>query len=453
VAIALPQCGMFVGTGVYPMSKDYLLSALYGHQSWAPQSFHPLEMIEKIVRDNQGNLAQFWGYARGYAPTTLAEWIYALDEIGVHVPEPDWEQGTDIDAGQSRELREHAGRKGAGILRFMKAAAARGIYTALIYTDSAEEWVRRFAEVGQFYLGYDFGERFSFGFDSPALRGRDPQSVTLRDLADDLMARVRQHVDERHAGGWGNVMATSSNFHIDYEIAAGADIPVVEDFAFCHLNLASALSRGLYRQYGLPLWGSHLAHEHYSWLPYSNPRKFDLLKAALYQKYMAGSKMVINESGTWFVEVSLCEDSPKFELPRVPLKPSEVSRGGGVPPKFIPYIAEARRHYGEIDHTSPHCRRYRQVLSDFYDFVKAHGTPEGQPETTVAIAKGHLDLCCHRYMPNYAIAGSYKLADHDARWFEGPPERGWEIVRRVFYPLLPVLGAHPNHAVRHDRCG
>lgn len=55
---ALPDCGMWVGSGIYGMSKDYLLCTLVGHQSWMPQRFHPLEMLQKIIDDNQGNLAQ-----------------------------------------------------------------------------------------------------------------------------------------------------------------------------------------------------------------------------------------------------------------------------------------------------------------------------------------------------------------------------------------------------------
>ena len=85
VAPPLPPCGMWVGSGVYGMSKDYLLSTMVGHQSWMPQRFHPLEMLAKILEDNQGNLAQVWGALRGYAASTHAEWIYALDEIGIHV--------------------------------------------------------------------------------------------------------------------------------------------------------------------------------------------------------------------------------------------------------------------------------------------------------------------------------------------------------------------------------
>jgi len=444
--INLPPCGLFLGSGVYPMSADYLLSTLYAHQSWTPQSVGPLGMIDRIVADNQGNLAQFWGIPRGYAPAMLAEWLYALDEIGVEIPQPDWEHGRYLRPQDCPELQQHADRRGAGILRFIRAAAARDIYTVLIYADAHPQWPPQFAEAGPHYLGYDFGERFTFRLDDEPLQGRDLSDVTLASLADDLVARVRRHVEQRRAGHWGNVYATSSNFHVDYEILGGADIPLIEDFAFCHLHLASALSRGLYRQHNLPLWGSHLAHEHYSWLPNSHPHKFDLLTAALIQKYMAGAKMLINESGNWFVEASLCPDSPKFDFPRVDLDPSEVSWNGAEPPeRFAPYIAAAREHYHKIDYDAATPRRYRKVISDFYDFVKAHGTPAGQPETTLAVIKGNHDLCNHRYEPNSAIAGAFALAESNPKWFTGAPERGWTTVRDVFFPLVRVLEPCPNH--------
>jgi hypothetical protein len=47
--IELPPCDIFIGSGIYPMSKDYLLSTLHGHQSWMPQSF---SQIEKVLEDN-----------------------------------------------------------------------------------------------------------------------------------------------------------------------------------------------------------------------------------------------------------------------------------------------------------------------------------------------------------------------------------------------------------------
>lgn len=443
--ITLPPCGMFVGTGVYPTSGDYLLSTLHAHQSWSPQTYEPIEMIERILADNQGNLAQVWGNARGYAPATLAKWFYALDEIGVDVPEPDWEKQTYLMSEDAPELREHADRFGAGLVRFVREAAERGLWTVFIYTDAKPQWSAKLSELGDYYLGYDFGERYTFALDSSALAGKRLEDVTLTELADDLIARVREHVEQRRAAGWGNIYATSSNFHVDYEIVAGADIPLAEDFAFRHLNIASALSRGMYRQFRLPMWGSHLAHEHYSWIPSRTEEKWGLLRAAMYQKYMAGCKMIINESGNWFVEASLCEDSPRFEFPRVPLAPSEVSWGGKKPLKFIPYIETARKYHPLANYDSWYCRRYRKEISDFYDFVKANGTPAGQPQATIAIAKGNLDLCGHTFNPGSAVAGAYRLADRNPHWFEGAPDRGWEIVKEVFYPLRNVLGPYPNH--------
>jgi hypothetical protein len=240
-------------------------------------------------------------------------------------------------------------------------------------------------------------------------------------------------------------MATSCNFYIDYEILGGADIPLLEDFAFSHMNIASALSRGLYRQHDLPMWGSHLAHEHYSWIPNKSEFKFKLLKAAMYQKYMSGSKIIINESGNWFVESTLCEDSPKHKFPRVPLKPGQVAWNGEKDPmQFAPYMKEARKHYHTINYGSPICRRYRKEISDFYDFVKENGTPEGQPESSIAIAKGNYDLGGYGFNPNSPVAGAYAQADVNPAWFSGAPERGWDIVKNVFYPLLPVIGEYNN---------
>jgi hypothetical protein len=440
----LPPIGMFIGSGIYPMSKDYLLSTLHGHQSWMPQSFSPSEMIDKIVADNQGNLAQLWGYSRGYAPKTIAEWIYVLDEIGIEIPEPDWENEKYLKASECAEIKEHADRFGAGALRFVREAAKRDIYTMFIYVSAHKQWAEKLKEQGQYYLGYDFGERYTFRLDEASLAGKKLEEVTLQVLADDLVERVREHVDGRHAEGWGNVYATSCNFYIDYEIAAGTDVPLVEDFAFSHLNFASAISRGLYRQFELPTWGSHMAHEHYSWIPNKSEHKWHLLKAAMYQKYMSGCKIIINESGNWFVEASLCEDSPKHEFPRVPLAPNEVDWGGNKPIKFIPYIEEARKHFDKIDYNAPVVRRYRKEISDFYDFVKENGTPEGQPESTLAIAKGNYDLCNHRHSPNSAIAGAYALADKNPAWFENQPERGWNIIKKVFFPTPNVIEPYEN---------
>jgi hypothetical protein len=458
---------MFVGTSVYPTHADYLVCSGRAFTCWMSESTSPDVLLDKVIEDHQGNFVLLWG-VNGKQPVTAAWWC-ALDELGIVAPEPDWERkkfltasagshsrgdklrlgvadqelglqtGKDPDDGWD-VIDKYDSRFGAGMLRFVKRAAAKGIYTAILYATARPEWSNRLKEAGGFYLGYNYGERYSSLLGDPLSAGKDLKSVTLRDLADGLLKMVREHVDERHAAGWGNVMATSASFHVDYEIAAGADIPVIEDFAFSDLNLASALSRGLYRQYDLPLWGSHMAHEHYSWVPYSCEHKFDLLRSAMMLKYMSGCKLIVNESGNWHLEASLCVDSPMHETPRVELGNIGITD----PYRGAPYVKEARKHYDKINYGSPFCRRYRQAISDFYAFVEANGTPEGQPETTVAVAKGNLDLSGGGHNTNSAIGGAFALADLNVAWFEGAPERGWEIVQKVFFPRPRIMAPYHN---------
>ena len=429
---------------IYPTDTDTLLSTMLGHYTWQAQYFGPLDMLDAIEEENQGNLAQVWGIPRGFSPKLRSEWFYALDEIGIDIPAPDWDNYKNLVTEEYADVfSEHDERFGAGLLRFINEAKKRGIYTCFIYTNSKPQWIKEFTnQGGKYYLGYDFGEKYTFSINDAEKLLKEAGEVRLGALVDNLLKRVREHVDERHASGWGNVMATSSNFSLDYEVIGGTDMPVVEDFAFTNLNFSSALSRGLYREFDLPLWGSHLAHEHYAWLPNSASHRWDMLRSAFFLKYMAGSKMIINESGNWFVEHTLAPDSPKFDLPQGARKELGVVGWGAAhqmmkdsPQTLKPYLEEARKYFGRLNADSPVCRKYREIISDFWDFVKENGTPSGQPETTLALAKGNYDLCGSRFIPTYAVGGLAGIADKNPSWFEGAPEKGWEVARSVFFPL------------------
>ena len=69
--------------------------------------------------------------------------------------------------------------------------------------------------------------------------------------------------------------------------------------------VSSALERGVARQYGLKLWGTHQAHEWNVFIPYSNPLRQPVLGATFEIKYMTGAKIIINESGNWEVQTTL----------------------------------------------------------------------------------------------------------------------------------------------------
>jgi hypothetical protein len=391
--IKLPACGLFLGSGVYSHRGTLGMSGK-AFTCWSPDYPSSRDVVNLMLKANQGNTLQFWQHDQD-------------------------------------------------LLDLARAAVAQGIYVTCIYSKASPDVSAQLKSLGDLYIGYDFGERYTFGIvDQKLPAGKTPADVTLTDLTEDLMRKVAEHVAERHQAGWGPVMATSSNFFIDYEIAGGADIPVPEDFAFRHLLMASAISRGLYRQFDRPLWGSHLAHEWYSWLPHKNPLKFPLFKMALYLKYLSGAKLILNESGNWALQSCLCPDSPMHTTPRVVGDPPGLGHTGKE--FFDRHIDEARKLFCNIDYRSPTAAKYRKEISDFYDFVQAHPAPTGQPESVVALAKGNGDLCVDEFRPAYAIGGAFSVAETNPDWFEGDPERGWDIVKSVFYPRPPVLAPNKN---------
>jgi hypothetical protein len=394
--IKLPACGLYLGSGIYNHSAR-LIGSGKAFTYWSPDYPSAMESVNLILPANQGNTAQLW---------------------------------------QNDKL----------LMELAEAAVAQGLYVTFLYSSAPPEISAQFKKFGDHYLGYDFGERYTIGiYDQDLPAGKTMKDVTLKDMADALMAKIAAHVDERHKAGWGRIMATSGNFHLDYEVAAGAEIPVTEDFAFRHLLLSSALSRGLYRQYDLPLWGSHLAHEWYSWLPQANPLKFPLFKMGIYLKYMSGAKMILNESGNWALQSSLCPDSPMHTMPRAAPEINSLRQTG--PEIVARHIDEARKLFCNIDYRSPTAAKYRKAISDFYDFVQANPAPAGQPESPLAIAKGNYDLGGCECGPAYAIAGAYRVAQECPGWYEGAPERGWDIVKSVFYPRPPVLAPNKNFYV------
>lgn len=424
--IELPPCGIFVGSAVYNTCAGYLMGSGVAYTTWASDSISPLEIIDLTIQENQGNLIQFWWGSGGNAPVTKARYL-ALEDIGVTIPEPDWENELYLTVKDCPELARYSDRAGAGVLKSIRRCAEKGIWSMLLYCEANEEYSKQFQSAGKYYLGYDFGERFTFRFDEKfAGKGL----VTLDRLAERFCAEVKAHVDERRASGWGNIIATSSNFYMDYEVAAGTDITLYEDCCM-ELNFMSALSRGLHRQYETPLWGAHIANEHYSWLPFSNPHRFETLRSEMFLKYLAGAKILVNESGSWHVQTT-ADNSPMNDTPRIPTVIGKTD-----PHLGAPLYEEVSKHFPNLDHNSPNARKYRAVISDFYDFVKKNGTPSGQPFTSLALVKGNYDLCSlslNGYSPNHVIGGLYAQAEADPNWFEGAPERGWEIARKVFFP-------------------
>ena len=385
------DAGIYIGSGVYA-NKGKMKLPGFCFTYWEPDKLDYDEIVELCAREQIGNTLQFW-------------------------------QGNE------------------DLLRLSDKAKKNGLYSTVIYASATNGLARKIVEnLGDTWLGYDFGERYNFSL----YQNWDNRGVSLQALVDEYMNRVHKHVNDLHMMGWGNVMATSGNFSLDYEVAAGAEVPCTEDFPFGDLTLASALNRGLYRQYDLPMWGSHLAHEWYSWIPHRNPRKMKTLETAFYLKYMTGAKVIVNESGNWQLQSSLCEDSPMSLMPKPIRKLSANLKDPENAAKVKEVYPEAEKMFSYIDYRSPVSVKYRKIISEFTKFCKEHPAPKGQPEATWAIAKGNLDLGDCKYVPGNAVCGAFDLARKNPNWMHGHPEMSWDVVRKAVMPMPPMLAPNKN---------
>ena len=432
--IKLPPCGVLVGNAIYNSGYGFPKESGPVITQWTSYSKSPYELTELTAKENQGNFIQYWWADTGDFnfdwPLSKARYM-ALEDVGVDIPKPDWQNMKNLRTSEFPAFAEHRDRAGAGMLKCIRRCEELGLHSALLYLppDPNPKYVKGFAGCPR-YLGYDFGERFSFRFDSEQATMK---TARLDTIAEAFTNQVAAHVRESREKGYGRISATSSNFHMDYEVIAGLDYTLFEDFT-AELNSMTALSRGLMRQHGLELWGSHIADEHYQWLPWTNPHRKETLRAAMTLKYMSGAKIIVNESGAWDNQTTM-GSAPLHRTPRLPWPwPSPVE----ITEELIrPYALEAEKTMRLIDDTSDFCRHYRKVMSDFYDFVKAHPEPAGQPETTIAVAKGNYDLCNindGRFTARYPIAGLLDFAERDVRWFNSDPERGWQTAFDVFWP-------------------
>ena len=382
-AFALPPEGLYFGSASYGGERNRTVLGPnhtgHAHSRWTGARPTPFEQIRITKEEGYGNCLQFW-------------------------------QG------------------GEYLADLVEAAAKAGVWTFNIYSDADAASVKRIGAVGDWWLGHDSGEIFHYDEKDCG----DKENPTLQDVADGFMRRVRDYVAKRRAAGWGTIMSTGADFSMDYQVAAGITFPCTEDMPFRNLLVSSALERGVCRQFGLPLWGSHNAHEWNAFLPVSNPLRMPLLYAGFELKYMTGAKLIVNESGNWEAQSVLCEDSPEHDLPHLAMGEPGIH---AVSMKDVEALMpEARRHADKIGYESAWCRGYRAEMKRFWAFVKANPAPQGQPQASFAIAKGNLDLCDEKNNPNIPVGGAQRLADRNVNWYPGQPEESWDIVFDAYYP-------------------
>ena len=432
--IELPPCGVLVGNAIYNYFDFFPTMYGWGFTTYSGQHATPLELVERTVKENQGNIIQFWPM-KSDRPCRQAAWL-ALEDLGYSYPPPDWTNLRYLRTDEFPEFKKYEEeRAGAGLLKAIAACETNGLYSMAIYMNGLHPDYARKLTDNPHYIGYDIGEIFSFTYDSAA--ATNAAAPRLDRLAKDLTEKIRKHIEQKRAEGYGLISCTSSNFFMDYEIAAGVDFTLFEDLTD-EMNLISALSRGLARQHGRKVWGSHIANEYYDWIWWGTPHCDETLYSQMAMKYMAGAKVIISESGAWHCQTP-AKGSPQGKAPVFPgtwrlnsdkTRPSDA--------EVAPKVREAMKYREELSENGAWSKAFRRQMSDFYDHVKKHGTPEGQPETTFAIAKGNYDLWCgaHDGVPKHSqvIAGLHRWAESHPEWFAGAPEDGWGIAHDVFWP-------------------
>ncbi len=441
--IELPPCGMYIGVPVYLDRGDYIFQTTGPfYTSWVSEDHDPEWYLDKIIEDNQGNVAVLWDGGASKVQLKSKAYLMDLEGAGISVPEPDWEKGEYLvpeDFAPCQKLEKE--RMGAGFYKFVKEAEKRGLYTYSIYTDAMPEWTEKIVSSPMF-LGYNAGEAFSFGSGFCKTAVEAGEKFTLKDAAEAFGNNIKEYFRVRKENGWDRFFVTSGSFHLDFEIASGGNsiIPHMEGFAFRHLNFGMSLCRGIYKQCDLPLWGCYMAHEHYAFMPYGSPLRSMMLDAAYYLAYLNGSKISIQECGSWWQQSDHVPDTKMHDVPKFDAGAIFINK----PKDYRHLVPEARKHYQNIGYNSDPCREYRRSVSDFYNYVKENGTPDGQPEVNFAVLKGRYDFCSGDFSPNYPVAGAGAMADRNAAWFESTPEYGWRIFQEAVLPLNDSFGDYKN---------
>ena len=256
------------------------------------------------------------------------------------------------------------------------------------------------------YLGNNIGEFASFMY-----QGRDqcpmPMDLDLQQARDCFVDRCIG--GEAPKWDFPYLFSTCGATLSCYELAGGFDFICSELWAIGAQNLAyaSAEARGAARKWKPEYWGGWNAHEWQTGgVPYRTDQKFDSLIAGFLQEYVAGTSMIILESGAQTPQAwqytSYWPDRP--EAVRTP------------------------ETYGGTTAV-----RYRKSVRRFYEWVKAHPRGDGSPETRVAIALGNLDSYLGEN-GGYAVWSQHLNADADRRWKYGAPEATQAALEDLFYP-------------------
>jgi len=209
-----------------------------------------------------------------------------------------------------------------------------------------------------------------------------PACTTQLQAQQAYVAYCKKWLDfEREELGKGPLMNVDSSIVFKHHVMAGIDVLCLEVMPG-DPHLMHAAIRGAARAFD-KTWGAHIAMHCYGGMSF-DPLYEKRWRTSLFFSYIAGADFIYPESGHYT-------------------------------------YANAPRKQRFAFH-SKEMKRIRRSLREAWQFARVHVRPPEGPRVRLAVAYGHLDGAPGLW--NRHAWGQY----HDAKWLEGPPERGWRFV-------------------------
>ena len=306
---------------------------------------------------------------------------------------------------------------------WMEQAEKRNIRSMTIYAGTPAEMRDRIKAVwGSRYLGNNVGERTGFLYGAPP-EMKGPQDVDLATAREWFLCKfmhgMQRNVVRGAPGQDPFFFSTSGASFAGYEMQGGVDYVCNELYAVGCNNIIYAQSeaRGAARRWGPEWWCGWLAHEWQTFgIPYDTDKKYASLEAGMKGLWVLGTSLMCLESGSTGTQAH----------------------------QYTWGVPEDRRKTGYAYDEDPP-RRYRETIRKVHLWQKEHPRAAGTPDTSIALALGHLDgyigygvTPWAQHLNRFAHTNdTFDIWNPDQKiniWGSSFPEDNWNSTRAAVFP-------------------
>lgn len=206
----------------------------------------------------------------------------------------------------------------------------------------------------------------------------------MRDAHEAYVSKISEYVNIGKEYNMPNLLSVEATALNKYNIEAGVTLPLVE--LLCgNPDIIVSSVRGAARARNLPVWGTFAAHEWYGGMRHDDMLKRKRLGLAYKYAYLAGSNIMLVESGDTGIH-----------------------------------------SYGyDFNESSELCEDYRRVMQDMNEFIKKDDRPKNGPKTAVGFVSGLHDA--------WGGWGGSSVWNQFGReeWGHGDAEYSWRLLDEI----------------------